>query len=213
MPNPELVKYIASARQQNISDDSIKNELIKQSWPQQDVLEALSPSSAPVPTIPAPPVPHFGMWVAFQYIILFITLYISASCFAGILHFAADKHISDTLDNINFSKSEFASTILMGYIAGIVVSYPIFAFLFIRLKQQTIQKPGVRNFRTRKLLMYITLVGTFLLMMGNLIMIIYSFLMGTATTRAFAHFVITVLVAGSIFGYLLHEVREDRKLE
>lgn len=212
MPNPELEKYISAAREQKVPDEKIKSQLIKSGWPQQDVLEAMTPKTASNVNLPPPPVPQFGMWVAFQYVILFITLYVSATALGGILHHAVDRFISDPLTRVDYGAA-VGEVFIKGYLAAIIVAYPIFAFLFVVLKKQVLERPGVRNLRIRKILIYLTMIGTFIIMIGHLITTIYSLLGGSVTMKSLAHLLVTLVVAGSIFGYLLNEVREDRKAE
>ena len=215
MPNPELEKFVTTSRENKISDPAIKDQLIKSGWNEDDVTAALTPTISAVPNIPPPPVPQFGMWVAFQYVILFISLYISASALAGIMHIGVDNSITDTLSN-NYGydySSSFNDFFIKAYLASLIVAFPIFAALFIILKRQMLHIPAVRNLRIRKILFYLTLIGTFLLMIGHLILTIFGFLSGSVTGRSIGHFGVTLLVAGSIFIYLLLEVREDRKVK
>ncbi len=212
MPSQELEKYIAAAKEKNVSPEAIKAELIKHGWSEGEVNEALNPSTSV--GLPLPPVPRFGMWVSFQYIILFICLYVSATSLGGILHRAVDKFIKDDITKTSLGYSSyFSDYLLKGYIAGIIVTFPIFSILFILLKKQLVEKPAVRNLRARKVLFYITLIGTFIIMIGHLISTIYGFLEGNTTLRSLAHLGVTLIVAGSIFIYLLNEVREDRKTQ
>lgn len=206
MTNIELEKYISTARAQKASDEQILSELIKQGWPEEEVKQVLSPDRNV--GLPPPPVPHIGMWVTFQYIILFICLYASATSLGGILHFAVDKLLPDKAAPTEIGRN---ALLLQGYLASIIVTYPIFAVLFVMLKKQTLEKPAVRNLKARKVLIYMTLVGTFLIMIIHLISTVYGFLSGRATFNSLAHLGVTFLVAGSIFAYLLSEVAIDRK--
>lgn len=207
MPNPDLISYISSLRSKNINDQVIKEKLIGSGWPENEILVALSPQNT-VNDVPPPPVPHFGMWVAFEYIILFITLYIWATSFGGILHYAVDKNIKDPIDNLSFSSS--LNIVIPGYLSGLIVAFPIFAVLFLILKRQVREKPAVKNLRARKVLIYLTLLGTFLLMIGHILTTVWGFLSAATTLKSFMHLLVTLVVAGSIFIYFLIEVRGDR---
>jgi hypothetical protein len=55
------------------------------------------------------------------------------------------------------------------------------------------------------------LIGTFLIMLGHVIMTLYGFLGGTLTMNALAHLGVTFLIAGAIFAYFINEVKNDRK--
>lgn len=211
MADTNLHKYISELKSKNIPDDSIKAQLIKSGWSTQDVDKAFM-SALPEAPLPPPPVPHFSMWITFQYILVFICMYVSFTALGGILHFAVDANIPDPLDASSYSYSRaFNSFLLPGYLASIIVTFPIFAILFIVLRRQMIEKPAVKNIRSRKILIYFTLVVTFIYMIFHLISTIYMFLMGSSTSRSLLHLLINLLIAGSIFTYLLFEVRGDRK--
>ena len=211
MADSKLSNYIASARSGGAKDDQIKAELLKSGWPESEVSLAFTPSQDSAINLPPPPVPHFGMWVAFEYIVLFITLYVSAMSLGGILNFAVDKSLPDRLNQSLSYSLGLGQLLLQGFLAGIIVCYPIFILLFIILRKQLIANQAIRNLRARKLLIYLTLLVTFLIMIGNIISVVFGFLSGNATTNSLAHFGVTVTIAGSIFLYLLLEVREDRK--
>lgn len=206
MPNLDLEKYINEAKATGASIDLIKSELLKQGWPEKNILEALNPIKTGV-NLPTPPVPHFGMWITFQYVILFISLYVTATALGGILHHAVDNLLADELKNNSIF---FYDGLLKGYLAAMIVAFPIFAVLFVYSKGQIRKNPAIKNIKERKALIYITLVVTFIIMIAHLISTIYSLLSGTTTMNTFAHLGVTIFVAGSIFGYLIHEVWIDR---
>lgn len=207
MPNPELEKYINSAREQKVSDEVIKSQLVKSGWSETDVLEAIAPQTTGEINLPPPPVPHFGMWVTFQYVILFISLYVSAVSLRGILDHAVDKFIPDKLARVDY----WGESLLRGYSAALLVSFPIFLVLFLISRRQVLDKPAIRNLRARKILIYITMVVAVIAIMTHSITIIYGLLGGVIKMNSFAHLGVTFLITGSIFFYLLNEVREDRK--
>lgn len=205
MVNTDLEKYIQSSRAQGATDDAIKNALVASGWPAADVLEFMAPQQAI--SLPIPPLPHFGMWVTFKYILLFICLYVSAFGLAIILNEAINTLLPDALDR---SYSFLSGPSIQSSVAGIIVTFPIFAILFVMLRKEIIARPAVRNLRARKKLFYITLVITFIIMISHLISVVYGFLGGTTTLRSLGHFLVTLSVAGSIFIYLLMEIKVDR---
>jgi len=48
-------------------------------------------------------------------------------------------------------------------------------------------------------------------MVSHLIVIVFQFLNGNVSTNALLHFMVTILVSGSIFGHYIYEIRQDRK--
>ena len=207
MANAELESYIKSARAQGLSDDAIKANLVKAGWQERDVLMVLTPSASAPASIPVPAPTHPGMWVTFQYLLLFITLYVSAVSLGGLLYYWADKLIPDPSGSIYTAVGTY---LLPGYLSALIVAFPIFAILFMVLKRNLIAHPEIKGIRARQTLFYITLVITFIIIMSYVISIIYGLLSGDVTGLAIAHFLITLLIAGPIFWYLLTEVRADR---
>jgi len=215
MAHQELNLYIESARAQHVEDSVIREQLVKAGWVAGEVDDALTPKAQGPVNLPPPPVPQFGMWVTFQYALLFISLYVVATSLGGIFHNWVDTtfvdKVASTYDSYSYSSGSRDDWMLRLWIASIIVSFPIFAVLFVLLKKQISQKPAIKNLRARKILIYLTMVGTFIIMIGHLIMTLFGMLDGKATGNSFAHLGVTFVVAGSIFGYLLNEVREDRK--
>jgi len=214
MVNPNLTAYITKLRSMNVSDETIKEQLVKNGWQIAEVQEALLPTSPSTLTIlPPPPVPRFNMWISFQYVLLFITLWIWSIAMGSIWNYAIDKHIPDNLaKSLSYDyMSVINSTFLQGYLAAIVVAYPFFIGLFISLDKQVEINPGVRNIKTRKILMYFTIVVNFLYMITMLIITVFGFLGATTSTRTIPHLLVNLLIPGSICMFLLQEVREDRK--
>lgn len=213
MPSQDLLSYIKKAKEQNVADDVIKSQLLKAGWPASDVESALVPT--PPPSIPTPPPPvavHLGMWVGFLYVIFFISLYVTATSMGGLFHQWIDDAIKDpSKQSLSYSyTSNWDETLTKMYIASLVVAFPIFLSLALMLKRQIIKQPQVKNLRSRKILIYITLVGTFLIMIYNVITTVYGFLDGSLTLNSMGHVGVTLLVAGSIFAYFINEVKHDR---
>lgn len=211
MPSSDLISYIQAARAKKISDIEIKDQLMKAGWEVSKVDQALNPQINTDSSLIPPPVPHVGMWVSFQYILLFISLYIWTISLGGIGYHAADRFVKDPLDQSFSSIGGLDNPVMKGYLAAIIVSYPIFVILFLKLKKLTIVKPYTKSLGSRKLLFYLTLIIAFLILISQLISIIYGVLDGNLHARSIAHFVIIISIAGSVFIYLLHDVREDRK--
>jgi len=212
-----LNDYISKARNQHLSDKQIKQNLLNAGWQEHIIINTLQDTTIKDDTVyPSPeaitqmtPVSHLGMWTGFLYIIFFISLYVLASSIAGIFHIWTDALFPNNNNlAINFSHNY---AVLRGLIAAIIVSYPVFLTLSLILRKQLIKQPLVKNLRSRKILIYLTLIGTFLLLIGHIIITIYDFLNGSLTINVIGHVFVTFLIAGSLFGYYLQEVQYDKK--
>ncbi len=209
MAHTQLEKYIRDARAQGASDDAIRAELLKVGWPADAVNDALAPKSAPAaPSLPPPPPPQFGMWVTFQYAVSFICLYIVSVALASLLDTFVDRWFgpASAYSGGNYS---YASGIQL-QLASLIVAFPLFIWLFVVLREKLARNPGLRALTLRKRLIYITLFIAAILIIGDLIWNIYDILSGNFTTTGFGHLVVLLLISGSVFFYLLSDVKEDR---
>ncbi len=103
------------------------------------------------------------MWVTFQYILAFITLYVTAVSLGGMLYYMADKIFPDAA-TASVIYNTIDTYLLKGYIAALIVAFPIFAILFVMVKKEFMAHPEIAGIHSRKVLFYITLVVTFIIM-------------------------------------------------
>jgi len=219
----QLTSYIKNARTQGLSDAEIKANLIAGGWSEDMVNQGLSGKSTlvvPPPPVPTPPSSasqpkgSLTMWDAFEHILLFISLYVLATSLALTLHYFVDKWFSGIgSDSSSYSWwGGFGEVLLRGYLAALIVSFPLFAFLFTLITQRTMRNPALRSLGARKVLIYLTLIGTFIIMLCNVIATVFAFLNGNVTFNFGLHFLVTVGISGYIFAYYVDQVREDRRL-
>lgn len=209
-----LFEYIADARQKNASDEQIKNKLLSSGWPQNKVNAAFSVQNL-VQAVPEPPaVPYSGMWIGFIYILFFISLYILTGALAGIFHSWINTKIPDLLsfDNAYTSYIQIDSdTILRTYLAMILISYPVCILLGVLIKIYIKRNRIMANSRARRLLIYITLIGTYITLIWNIIAAMYYLLAGAVVLNIVCNFSITLLISGGLFLYYVSEVKNDAK--
>lgn len=169
---------------------------------------------------------HHSLWDAFEHALLFLSLYTLATSIALILHYFVDKWIPGVATDssssnvglpwilglyfgVDSSSGNLELTLLRGYLASLIVSLPTFVFLFLHIARRTLHNPDIINLKSRKVLIYVTLTITFLIMQYDLISLIYSLLSGNATWNFTLHFFVTILVSGVIFLYYLLQVKQD----
>lgn len=212
--NPQLLSYIKAARDKKQTDDKIEASLVGSGWPADQVKAALS-SDPDLPVPPPPPtssqmpsvgsigqpinVVHTSTTRGFEYIIMFIALWIAAVCFGGMLHNVVSSWFGGSGDA--------ASTI---YVSGLVVSLPIFAFLFIRTKKVELKDQTILKDPSRRRAMHFTMTLAFLAGVGHIAFYVYTLLggggdYGSGGFENLAHMLVTVLIAGGIFFYYWHD--------
>lgn len=175
------------------------------------------PSTTPTPpTTPPPPnppttnPPHAGesMWSAFQNILTFISL----AFFAGALHVLWSLFVNHWLPiDGNEYIGRVSSYIINGSISTLLVSTPLFIFLFITTNKRYTQQPELKKSRSKKTLNYLILIITFIILIVRTISAINTALNDTFTINFGLNLLITFLVNGSIFTYYLYEVKIEKQ--
>lgn len=186
----------------------VKLELVNNTA-QQESPNSLSQSKSAVIEIP-----QFGMWVGFLYIIYFISLYLWATSFGNILHEIVNRYVPDALEIEETRRSLWGlyqkDLIIMWSLAALAIFYPVFALAHLLIHRLILTRPEVINIRVRKILIYITLIGTFLLSCFQFVKFMYTFLNGSISTRTVAHFLITLTISSLIFAFYILQVRKDK---
>jgi len=221
MEYAELADYVKKARREGVNEADMKRDLRSSGWLDRDIDEAIRAN--PLIKPPTPPKGYLGistegglaaissptMWDAFEHILMFISLYVLAITIALTLHLFVDRWFPGIPEAYR-SGPNYDVGLLRGYMASLIVSFPLFAFFFIRITERTIKNPLIRAIPARKFLIYTTLVVAFIIVTGSVISIIYNFLNGNVTPNFLFTFLVTIAVSGSVFTYYLQQVKEDR---
>ena len=212
----KLKNYIITSRKDNLTDDQIEANLVAAGWSHSLVKQTLDQLKSPS-NIPHPPsiAPVSNMWDSFEHILLFITLYILAISMTMMFHVIIDHYYpAPKLDDIGYYYGTFVGyftrSFISYYLAGLIVTYPIFSVLFLQVTKRTINNPGLRQLRARKILTYLTLVVTFLILIGQLINLVIKFIDGNTSLNFFLHLFATVTISGAMFSYYYLQVKHDR---
>lgn len=224
MITEELREYVNKQRAKNITDDVLRRVLTDNGWKLDDIDAALSDDDVvpqpPTEKIPTPSgqstqpqkqVSH-TLWDAFEHILMFISLYVLAIAIALFLHYLVNRFAPVVNNDIGTTvRSYWQLSMVRGYMAAMIVSFPLFAFFFLRITRRTKDMPSIRELLARKILIYLTLIGTFLIMLANVIQTVFNFLEGNFSVNFILHLIVTMTVSGIIFAYYLAQVKEDRK--
>ncbi len=220
--NEQLNTYIKEKRDAGISDQEIKTNLISAGWQSEMVDQAISgkhndapppPPAAAAPTAAPVAVVQTYTTKGLEYIIMFISLWVTASSIAFLLH---------NIVNMAFGNADIYGDTAPIATASLIVALPIFSILFVRLKKAEKENPEIMNDPSRKRAVQLTLVITFIVGIWNIIWYLYSFLNGGSPVDTYSssetslnpvgdliHTLISVSIAGSIFAYYWRE--EHRK--
>ncbi len=221
----ELLRYIKSAIDKGQTRQEISDKLKTTGWSEEKIALAFSSIDENIPLPPTPSLEsasvsvkqeessgNVSMWDSFEHILLFISLYSMGTSIALILHALIDQWILDSaINQYDYYGTEWRADSLRLYLAFLIVSYPIFAYMFNRVSKKTDIEPALRRLKSRKILIYITLIVTFLLYMTSIGQTIYKLLSGSLTANFMAHALTTIILTGIVFYYYLQQVKDDRR--
>jgi hypothetical protein len=203
-------EFVREALIKGASRQDIQKALLKAGWQQDEVANALD-SFADIPfVVPVPKrKPYVSAQEAFMYLVLFLTLYISAISQGTLLFQFINRWLPDPLLN------DYSRLASLGFIrqatASLIIAYPIFLAMTISLRRAIKRDPEKRSSKIRKWLTYITLFIAAGVIIGDLITLVMSFLNGDMTLR----FILKVLtvggIASTIFGYYLWDLKRDNE--
>ena len=226
MITSELSSYIKSAREKKTSDEDIKSKLQSVGWKEEDIAAALvidsglplpppdGQAQGSAPTNPSGVKSPESMWDSFEYILMFIAMYVSAISLATILSYLIDQWFPPYNPYPSYGSYSNTSVpdYIYGFLSALIVSFPIFAFLFLNLMRRVQKNPLVKRMHSRRMLVYITLIVSFTILLFSVIFAVHTFLTGNISVNFLLHLLVAMGISGGIFLYFLGEVKDDRKV-
>ncbi|MEW6185382.1 MAG: DUF5671 domain-containing protein [Thermodesulfobacteriota bacterium] len=189
------------------SKEEIKQVLKEAGWRPEQVEGALKAFSEVKFPIPVPrPRPSLSAREAFLYLILFSTLYLSAYHLGNLFFLFIDKGFPDPaiivsrlriMDRIRFS------------ISSLLIAFPVFLLFSRYIRKKLFQDPVKRLSPIRRWLTYLTLFVAAGTLIGDLTTLIYNVLGGDLTVRFLLKVIVVAVIAGTIFGYYLWDLRSE----
>lgn len=224
--------FIKQARDKGLDDAEIRTRLSAGGWSDSDINAGLDDLVVPLPPTTANP-PAFHNQVhssqpiavvnnlsvrGFEYMVMFITLLTTAFSIGSLAHTFVNDIFSKASDTYSYgdvnSFGTFAVTLL-------IVSFPIFTYMFLRLKKAELADPTLRKDPSRRKLTQFTQLITFLFGMGYVIYFIYALLTpdrgsyyggvdnSPSVVEQLLHTLITLVIAGGIFVYYWRDEHKE----
>ncbi len=226
--------FIKKAREKGLDDPEIRRRLTEGGWSDSNIDAGLDDLMVPVP----PPSgghqePSFHNHLSsnqpiavvgnlsvrgFEYMVMFITLLASAFSIGMLAHTYINSVFSKASDTYSYGDANpigtFAITLL-------IVSFPIFAYMFLRLKKAELADPALRKDPSRRKLTQFTQLITFLFGMGYIIYFIYALMTpdrsasyggvdsSPSVVEQLLHTLVTLVIAGGIFVYYWREEHKE----
>ena len=143
----------------------------------------------------------------FLYLLGLVTLVMSAGSFGMLVYQYINIMFPDILQ-YGYATPTANYSLIRTALAVLVVAFPVFFWVSRTLHKDVVTEPAKRDLRVRRWLLYFTVFVAGLMIIGDLITLIQSFLNGDLTT-AFILKVLTIFfIAGTILFYYLSELRD-----
>lgn len=145
----------------------------------------------------------------FMYLLSVVTLVVSSIFFGMLVFQYINIYFPDLINDYYFSPSNYYGTIRQA-LATLIVIFPVYVWVSRFLKKDIEENPEKRDLKIRKWLLYFTVFVAALVIIGDLVTLINTFLNGELTTRFILKVLTIIFIAGSVFTHYYFELRELR---
>lgn len=206
--NPELLDFTRRALAKGIGRQEIAGALRRAGWHEAEVAAALGAFAEIDFPLPVPkPRPYLPAREVFLYLLLFTSLYACAYNLGAIAFEFIDRAFPDPLPGGQYYGD--AGAAIRWNVSSLIVSFPLFLFLFRSVTASLAADPAKRGSRVRKWLTYLTLFFAATALTGDLVTLVYNVLGGELTVRFLLKSAVVGIIAGGIFAYFIADMRRE----
>ena len=204
----ELERFVHDALAAGATRGEVEATLIAAGWSREQVRGPLAawadvPFAVPVPR----PRAYLSARDAFQYLVLFTTLYLSAWHLGSLLFDLIEVLLPDPADP-DYRIQRLAGSMRWS-VATLLVAYPAFAFVAHRIGREVALDPSRRLSAVRRWLTYLTLFIAAAVLIGDLITLVYNLLGGDLSLRFVLKVLVVAAIAGTLFAWYLADLRRE----
>src|SRR5262249_49181636 len=143
--------------------------------------------------------PRLSARETFLYLVMFVTLYVTAFNVGALLFRFVDRWLPDPVAARSYAMAEPARLMaIRNALAALVIAFPVFVALARLIGRARARDPEQRDSAVRKWLTYVTLFVAALVILGDLTALVARLLSGELPPR----FVTKVLVVLAIAGFV-----------
>jgi hypothetical protein len=205
----ELRDFVREALTRGMPRPLIREKLLEAGWRPEEVdteLAAFAEIESPIP-VPRRR-PYLSARETFFYLVLFVTLYITAFNVGAVLFQLVNRAIPDVPAAGTYTEP-FSADMARGAIAAIVIAFPIFLFMSRIIGRSVAQDPEKRASKIRRWLTYITLFVSACVIIGDLTFLVTRVLSGELALRVTLKVLAVLLIAGVLFLHYLTTLRRE----
>ncbi|MDO8556969.1 MAG: DUF5671 domain-containing protein [Candidatus Jorgensenbacteria bacterium] len=140
----------------------------------------------------------------FMHLLSIVTLYASATSFLILAFQYINVQLPDVLQYYYYSG---ALDMMRGAIAALIVVFPVYLFSMRTLRKEYSRDTEKREARIRKWLVYFTLFIAALIIIGDLVSLLYTFLQGDITVRFLLKTLAVFVTAGMVFSFYIWDLK------
>src|SRR5437762_1692920 len=137
---------------------------------------------------------------AFLYLVLFVTLYVTAFNVGALLFQFIERWLPDLAFTPGYAvQDRFSARAVRDSIAALLIGWPVYLFLSRVIGGMLARDPEKRVSGVRRWLTYVTLFVAALVILGDLTFVISRLLSGELPPRFLARTIVVLLLAGYVF--------------
>lgn len=145
----------------------------------------------------------------FLHLFVIVMLYYSAVNFLILMFQYVNYKLPDRLSEAAYYQLSYSFDLIRFALASMIIVFPIFLIASRFLNKIYSVNRAVREMKTRKWLTYFTLFAAALIMVGDLVSVILTFLQGEMTLRFILKAIAVLFTVGIIFFYYLRGLKEE----
>lgn len=206
----ELERFVRDALAAGATRQEVEAALVSAGWTPEQIRRPLAAWSDLPFVVPVPrPRPYLSARDAFQYLVLFTTLYLWAWHLGSLLFDLIEIWLPDPADP-DYRVQGLARSVRLS-VATLLVAFPVFAFSAHRLGGEIARDPSRRMSAVRRWLTYLTLFLAATALVCDLITLVYNLLGGELSLRFVLKVLVVAVIAGTIFGWYLADLRNEER--
>jgi hypothetical protein len=203
----DLERFVYASLERGQSRQAIEQALLGAGWSPEQVKPALASYADTAFPVPVPrPRPYLSAREAFNYLVIFTTLYLSAYHLGALLFNLVNRAFPDRALVVY---GDTSGADLRWSLASIIVAFPVFLWLTARNEKNLVLQPVKRQSAVRKWLTYLTLFVASVVLIVDLTELVSHFLGGELTIRFALKVAIAAVIAMVVFAYYLRDLRRD----
>ena len=206
--SPELETFVRDALMRGHSRQQVSGALLAAGWSEQQisgVLDGWAEVDFPLP-VPRPRA-SLSAREAFAYLVLFSTLYFFAWNLGSLLFQLIQYALPDPADP-DWQLMRLNGGIRWA-ISALVIAFPVFVFAAHRVSRDVDKHPIKRLSPVRRWLTYLTLFVAATVLIGDLTALVFNLLSGDLSLRFVLKVLVVGVIAGTVFGYYLWDLRQE----